>query len=465
LSPRQAFWRGWLYGIGFFGVGVSWVFISIHRFGNASIFLAALITAGFIALLALFPAFTGYFLNRYFPEINGRKLICAFPAIWVFLEWARSWMCTGFPWLLLGDSQINSPLKGFAPVYGTYGVSLAVLISSGLLINAIRNTQKRKYPPVYWSIAALAALWLTGGCLTFFTWSKPQGSPIQVSLIQGNVSQEIKWSADQLIPTLQRYYTLTQAHWNSRIIIWPEAAVPQTLQDADEFIAQMDKEAKEHHTTIILGIPFKNQQQDNYLNAVIAIGIDNDAYIKHHLVPFGEYTPVPALFKPILQFLNVRMSNLGAGLGPPKPLGVNGIKIATFICYEIVYPEFVVTHSSDIGMLLTISNDAWFGHSIASAQHLEAAQMRALEMGRPALFLSNTGLTAFIKPDGTLQSLAPPYQTAVLTGFIQPMSGKTLWQKRSMDPVLILIMLLLFATIKYKYRRQRKKRKKQNRKK
>lgn len=456
VTPKHALWRGWLYGLGFFGTGVYWVFISIHTFGNAPIFLAALITGSFIALLALFPAFTGYLLNRYFPDNNGRKMICAFPAIWVLLEWTRSWFCTGFPWLLLGDSQINSPLKGFAPIYGVYGVSLAVLLSSGILVHAIHNTQKGKYKSVYGSLFSFIMLWVIGGGLTFIVWTHPQGKPIQVSLVQGNIAQELKWSPEQFQPTLERYLTLTQAHWDSKIIIWPEDAIPLPLPNALSFVHSLDNQAKQHHVSLVTGIPQKNGTHDDYFNAVIVIGANTGAYLKHHLVPFGEYTPSPSLLKPVMRFFNIPMSDMVASTTPPEPLLIDGIKIATFICYEIAYPEYVVSQDSQIGMLLTVSNDAWFGHSIASAQHLAIAQMRALEMGRPLLFVSNTGMTAIIKPNGMLQSVAPANKAVVLTGLVQPTKGKTLWQRRPMDPILILVLLLLFSTIRYQRRLKKK---------
>ncbi len=458
VTPKRALWRGWLYGLGFFGTGVYWVFISIHTFGNAPVFLAALITGGFIALLALFPALNGYLLNRYFPVNNGRKMICAFPAIWVLLEWIRSWFCSGFPWLLLGDSQIYSPLKGFAPVYGVYGVSLVVLLCSGILVHAIYNTRKGKYKSVYGSLCAFIMIWVIGGGLTFIVWTHPQGKPIQVSLVQGNIPQAIKWSPEQLQPTLQRYLTLTQPHWDSKIIIWPEDAITVPLLDVINFIAQLDSQAKKHHVSLITGIPIKKENTNDYFNAVITIGANTDVYLKHRLVPFGEFTPLPSLLTPIMRFFDIPMSNLIEGPGRLKPLVVDGVKIATFICYEIAYPELVVSSDKEIGILLTVSNDAWFGRSIASAQHLAIAQMRALEMGRPLLFVSNTGITAIIKPNGMIQSTAPVNQTAVLTDLVQPTQGMTLWQRRPMDPILMMVLLLLFSTIRYQ-RRLTKKRK------
>lgn len=456
-TPKQAFWRGWLYGLGFFGTSVYWVFISIHTFGGAPIPLAALITGIFIALLSLFPASSGYLLNRFFTLNNGRKMICAFPAIWVLLEWVRSWFCSGFPWVILGDSQLYSPLKGFAPIYGVYGVSLATLICSGILVHAIHNTAKGKYKSVLGSLFAFILIWLIGGGLTFKAWTHPNGSPIQVSLVQGNIPQEIKWAPEHLQSTLDRYLSLSRAHWNSQLIIWPEDAIPLPLQNIEDFIMDLDQEAKSHKASLITGIPVHKAKTDEYYNAVIMFGAYKGAYLKHQLVPFGEYTPLPTLLKPVMRLFNIPMSNLVASQGHPTPLTINnGVKIATFICYEIAYPELVVAQEGNIGILLTVSNDAWFGDSIASAQHLAIAQMRALEMGRPLLFVSNTGMTAIIKPNGMLQSVAPKNTINVLTGTVQPMQGKTPWQRRSTDTILILLLLLLMSTVKYQRRMKKK---------
>lgn len=455
-AKKRAFLRGWLFGVGLFSTGVYWVFISIHTYGDTSVFLAGLITCVFITILALFPAMNGYILNRYFPYNNDSKILFAFPAIWVLLEWVRSWIFTGFPWLLLGSSQINSPLKGFAPILGVYGVSLAALLSSSLLVNTFIKIHQKNYKNAGICFFILLFIWITGGCLSFMSWTENKGSPIQVSLVQGNIEQELKWSYDQVIPTIERYQKLSNEHWDSKIIIWPENAIPLPLHDAQDFVEKMSDDAKKHHTTVITGIPAKHGTKNAYYNAVIAVGNDYGFYLKRRLVPFGEYTPYPEFLTRVMDRFNIPMSNMIVGEAPAQPLMVQGLRIATFICYEIAFPEQVLQRDGNIDMLLTVSNDAWFGHSIAQAQHLEMAQMRALELARPVLFVSNTGITAIIKPNGTVQSSVPPYQTAVLTGSVQAVSGKTLWQRYGMDPVLILTILFLVNSI----RSQKKQRKK-----
>lgn len=449
LTPRQAFLRGWFFGAGLFGSGVYWVFISIHTYGDASVALSAFFTLGLIAILAIFPGLCGYFLNRFFPANTNARLFCAFPAIWVLLEWVRSWFATGFPWLTLGYSQINSPLKGYAIVTGLFSVSLAILWSSSLIIKAFMSIRKKNYSACYVSIFAFALLWIVGGYLSTRSFTTPFGSPIQVSLVQGNIPQEIKWSGDTIQPTLDTYSKLTESHWDSQVIVWPESAIPLLLHNAEDFVNDMDEKARKHKSTLITGIPVQASTEDTYYNAVIAVGNGSGFYRKRLLVPFGEYVPFSGVIHKLLDVLNLPMSNFVPGPRTKlETMQAGDVKIAASICYEIAFPELVRFRDKDINLLLTISNDAWFGHSIAQAQHLEMAQMRAFEMGRPVLFVSNNGITAVINAQGKIQSAAPPYQTYVLTDKVQPTQGRTIWQQVGMDPILMILIFMVVIAIR-----------------
>ncbi len=442
-TTKRAFIRGWLFGLGLFGSGVYWVFISIHTYGNTSAPLAFLFTAGFVALLALFPALNGYLLNKYFPHATTPKAIFAFPAIWVLLEWVRSWVFSGFPWLFLGYSQINSPLKGYAPLLSVYGVSLFVLFSAALLYKAVEFVRSQLYKEMYFNLFFLFLFWAIGSVLSFIHWTKPESALTKISLVQGNIPQELKWSADQILPTLDRYEKMTAKHWDSRIIIWPESAIPLPLQDVTTFIDAMDQTAKKHHAALITGIPITAPQTDSFYNALVTIGDGHGEYTKQRLVPFGEYIPLKNIFQRLFDILQIPMSDFIPGPHAVEPFEIGNIKMATYICYEIAFPEQVLFKDSTIGMLLTVSNDAWFGHSIAQAQHLEMGQMRAAELGRPVIFVSNNGLTAFIAPTGKVQSVAPAFESYILTDSIQSYVGRTPWQRFGMDPVLIILIVLL----------------------
>lgn len=447
-TPKHAFWIGFLFGLGLFSGGIYWVFHSIHVFGDIPTFPSSLIAGGLFAILALYPATTGYLLNRYFPFNNNAKLIFAFPAIWVALEWVRSWLCTGFPWLLIGYSQTNSPLKGFAAILGVYGVSLAVLMSSGLLLNAYIKFKLKDYRQLYFSLLAIVSIWIAGSLLTLIPWTKPEGNAIPVSLVQGNIPQALKWSPDHLQLSFNRYQQLTESLWGQgKLVIWPEAAIPMPLQNARNFINMMDSKAQKTGTHLIIGIPIQTPAADGYFNGVLALGKDKGAYLKRRLVPFGEYVPLAEYFSRIINSLNVPLPDSLPGNLSQAPLTIGNVKISTSICYEIAFPELVNVRDKTVGLLLTVSNDAWFGNSSAQAQHLQMAQMRALELARPVLFVSNDGITAIIAANGNVESAAPQHTIYVLNGKVQPTIGLTPWMKNGMDPILaILITLIVVAT-------------------
>ncbi len=475
VPTRIATRRGFLFGIGLFGTGVSWVYISMHTFGNLPAPLAGLITILFTMALACFPMLAGGITNRILiqdPDTGkstaknrALRLFIAFPASWVFMEWVRSWFLTGFPWLTVGYSQINSPLRGFAPLQSVYGVSLAVAYSSALIVGIILALTAKKYRLFLGQCLLLIVLWSIGALLTQQQWTKPQGKPIRVALVQGNIPQSLKWQPDQLLATLQTYTKLSAPYWQSHdVIIWPESAIPFFLQDVQAFVNQMDALAKKNHAALITGIlvnqtPNTHQttQPEQYYNAVIALGTGNGFYLKRHLVPFGEFIPFESVLHHALDILHIPLSQFVAGKGNTPPLLVGNNTFSPFICHEIAFPEQVRSTNSHIHFLVTVSNDAWFGRSFARAQHLEMAQMRALELGRTLLFVGNNGLTAVINARGEIQRRLPPDQAGVLTDTVQPMHGETPWQIAGLDPLLMLLssmFLILFFIIQRQKRQQ-----------
>lgn len=446
-TPKRAAWLGFLFGLGLFGAGVYWVFHSIHVIGEVPTLLAGVITAGMIAYLALYPAIVGYLTNRYFPVVNTAKLVCAFPAIWVASEWLRSWFLTGFPWLLIGYSQTNSPLKGYAPILSVYGVSLAVLMSSALIVNAVVEWRQKAYRYAYFNLLAWVLIWVAGGLFSLIPWTRPEGNSIPVSLVQGNIAQTIKWSPEHLQQSFERYTELTQPLWaKDKLIIWPETAIPLPLQNAAGFIQTMDEKAKASGSHLILGIPIRAENIGFY-NAIVTLGSDKKVYIKRRLVPFGEYTPFSNLLSNVLKFMNLPMSDMVPGKINQGPLIIGNLKILPSICYEIAYPELLKTQDSTINLMLTVTNDAWFGDSSAQAQHLQMAEMRSIEFGRPALFVSNDGITAIIGPDGKIEAAAPQREVFVLNGTVQPTIGLTPWMKNGIDPILFILIFLLGTAV------------------
>jgi apolipoprotein N-acyltransferase len=448
-NPTQAFWRGWFYGLGFFGTGAYWTYNSIHVYGNASIFLAFVIAYGLIAVLAIFPALVGFLLNKFFPTSTLTKYLLAFPITWVFFEWIRSWLLTGFPWLYIGNSQTPTIFKAIAPVFGVYGVSLVVTMLVGaiflLIESAIKNgiedlivrkmlkiravSPRRKAGSYKVRICLLTIIFLVAlcSCLNSIHWTKPISQPITVSLIQGNIPQEIKWNPEHTQKILAAYAKLTDATWNSKIIVWPEGAIPEFSWQAQNFIKDIATKAKQHKATIIFGVPIEGLGADEYYNGMLAVGMNDSKYLKRHLVPFGEYPMFGFITKAFMALLNIPMSNFTAGPDKQPQFLANNITIAPTICYEITYPEEFLDFFPAAQLILNISDDSWFGHSVAEYQQLEIAQMRSIETGRYQMIATNTGITAIINPDGTIQQQAPTFQTYILNGYIVPMTGSTPW--------------------------------------
>jgi apolipoprotein N-acyltransferase len=458
-TPRRSFSIGLCFGIGFFSVGVSWVFISIHVFGHTSIVLSLLITALFIFILALFIALQGYVLNLLFPKNNRIKRYLIFPSLWALSEWVRSGIFTGFPWLLLGTSQINSPLAAYAPLVGVFGLTFLVALSAAFLVDLLSPILS-KYPslsPLFikkWRdyfllpFILLIALWSIGYSLRFIHWTHIAGKPLTVSLVQANIPQEIKWEPEYLQSSLKTYMRLTQPYWDNRLIIWPEAAIPILQHNILPFLQQLNKKATQHRTTLITGIPIQKGFQ--YYNGMIAVGVDQASYYKQRLVIFGEYLPWwIAWAQGLLNLLDVPMSSFSPGPPNQTVFKVAGLDLATFICYEIAYPSLVRQAFPKAQLLLTINDDAWFGHSFALAQHLQIGQFQALATGRYLLFLSNTGMTAIVTPQGKIQTQLPSFQSRVLTGTVYPSLGTTPWVRLGDCPIIVFLVGLIILCYAY----------------
>jgi len=470
-SPKHAFFTGALFGLGFFSTGVSWVYVSLHDYGQANAVLAGILTFLMIVVLLSYTAFSGYLLNRYFSRSHMTRYLLAFPSLWVLAEWCRGWVFTGFPWLYLGYSQLNTPLAGLAPIVSVFGVSWVVAATAGMLaciyprivpimVGWIKRDFRRNPPmvgagglryenhipnPPYvlYPLLFILVLWLGSFVLSYIHWTKPDGAPLSVSLVQGNIPQTLKWTPDQVEKTLTAYEELTAPHWNSQLIIWPEAAITVFQNQAEDYLAYLNKTAAAHHSTLITGIPLTENNQS--YNGMIALGDGTGTYKKRHLVPFGEFIPLRFLLAWLNDYVQIPMSDFSRGERYQSLIQANHIPIAAFICYEIAYPSEVLDALPEGKLLVVISDDSWFGKSIAPPQHLQIAQMRALETGRYLLMGTNDGVTAIINPKGQISASLPPFTITVLNGTVQPMSGSTPWVRIGMYPVMIMMLLFLWV--------------------
>jgi apolipoprotein N-acyltransferase len=421
-SVRDGFLIGWGFGIGLMGVGVFWIRISLNEYGNMAPWLAHLMTLLLVVSMALYYGAAGALVSGLAAGPRWVGPLLSFPAAWVLTEWLRGWLFTGFPWLAVGYTQIDSPLSGLAPVVGVYGVSLAVALSAGLLWGATRWNGRARYA----SLAALALTWVLGGALTRVEWTEPQGAAFKASVVQANIPQSLKWDPDARVSTLRAYLELTREHWDSDLVVWPETAVPDFLhQVRNAFIEPLAQEAREEETELVIGIPVMDLEARAYFNGLISIGSVEDTYRKRHLVPFGEFIPFRNWLGPIAHAFEVPMSDFSAG-GAPRPLlRVGDHLVGASICYEDVFPTEVTEALPEAAYLINVSNDAWFGDSLAPHQHLEMARMRALENERWLVRSTNTGISAILDHRGDVVGVVPSFERGAFTAEVQPRGGAT----------------------------------------
>ena len=420
-TPLRAFWRGYLFGLGMFAVGASWIQISIHQFGLPVLLFSVSVTALFVAIVSLYPALLGFVANRFFKDSDRLRLLLVFPALWTLTEWLRGWLFSGFPWLNLGYSQINAGLAGLAPVLGVYGVSWAVAFTAGTLCYLF-GASARTWRPY---LLLLITLWVSASLSGRLSWTRPVSGPLQIALVQGNISQPLKWLPSQRVATLERYLELSRPYLGVDLIVWPETAIPAFYFEAKPFLQHLADLADKFGTEFIIGLPYRKRGAAEYFNSVISIGKQPGIYHKRHLVPFGEYLPLEPVLGPLLTFLRVPLSGFSSGDAVQPALNAARHTIGASICYEGAFGEEVIDALPKAGLLVNVSNDAWFGDSIAPHQHLEMARMRALEGGRFLLRATNTGISAVIDPKGKVIARSPQFEATALGAEIRAYGGTT----------------------------------------
>lgn len=434
--------RGWLYGLGMFGSGVSWIYVSIHVHGNAGVALAIFLTGVFCAGLALLHAALGWCYARFVRGLPG-GMLAGFPILWVFFEWLRSWLLTGFPWLYLGNAHIDTWLAGWAPVLGVFGLSLFVALSGSCLFLTLRN---RRPAAVVTYGGIVATLWVGGAVLKPVQWTVAASEqPLSVALYQPNIPQERKWDRRWYPRILAGYQSTVDALYGADIILWPESAIPNYYQRARGFIDPIARRAGESGSTLILGIPYLAASGGDYFNSIVAVGDGVGVYHKQRLVPFGEYVPLEDWLRGVIDFFDLPMSAFSPGEPGQVLLRAGGFRVAPFICYEIVYPDLVARTARKADILVTISNDSWFGRSIGPLQHLQIARMRALENGRYLLRGTNNGVTAVIDDRGHIVARADQFVETTLRADAQVMMGNTPFGIFGSTPLLLACAALLLS--------------------
>ncbi|HSH40735.1 MAG TPA: apolipoprotein N-acyltransferase [Arenicellales bacterium] len=442
-TPRRAAWLGFAWGAGLFGIGVSWVYVSMHVYGHMPPWMAVVVVIVFVAILSLYPALVGWVFRRWLARRALIGALAGLPALWALAEWVRGWALSGFPWLSLGYSQVDSWLSGWSPVLGVYGVSWLVMLTAALAVAALRRGLRP-----WWAAAVAVAVWGGGLGMGQVRWAEPQGDPLEVALVQGNVSLDRKWDADERPRILNRYLSLSNHLEDRDLVVWPESALPYFIHEVDNRIWES---MRRHPADFVLGMleSRTDGRSVRTYNSVVAITEDDpQLYRKVHLVPFGEYLPLEPLFGWVIDYLKIPMSDFDAWDGPEQgPLQAAGTGLGMTVCYEDAFPEETIKPLPAAGVLVNVSEDAWFGDSLAPHQRIQMARMRAMESARPMLRAANTGVSAIIDHRGRLTASSQQFVATVVKGPVQPMQGATPFVRWGNAGIVVLSVALIALTL------------------
>jgi len=443
VAPRDAAGHSFWYGFGLFLTGTYWIYISVVVFGQAPVWIALMLMVGLAVIMGFLLFIAGWLISR-FTQGEPLQLLAIAPAAWVLVEWLRGWVLTGFPWMAFGYANIDTAFAAYAPIAGVYGVSFAVVLTAAAILAVIMSRGAQRWI----AMGFVLAPWGFGVALGFVNWTEEAGEPIRITILQAGVPQDQKWLAEQKQATLDFYRDETRIARDSEIVVWPEVAVPSLLSRETAFISQLQSDARENSQTILFGILEDAESRGGQLiyNSVIALdGERQQAYRKRHLVPFGEYFPVPDKVREWMRMMNLPHSDLSAGEDYPSLIETaGGQRLGVAICYEDAYSTELLYAVPDAGILINASNDGWFGDSIATYQHLQIAQMLSLEFGRPTVRSTNTGISAFISHTGELLKVGPQFAAVTMTADVTPRTGSTPYVSLGGDaPVIGLCLVLL----------------------
>lgn len=419
----------WTFCFAWLFFGVIWLTVTMFRYGDMPVWLSVLCVLLFAAALACIPALAmglASSMRQRFQMSPAVVCLVLFPTCWSLAEWTRDWLFTGFPWLVSGYAHNIGPLAGYAPVMGVFGITWLSALIAGCVVLFLQR--RRMY-----AIPALM-IFCAGATLQLVQWTTPHGQPLTVRLLQGNVDQQIKFEHEHLIDSLQFYADAIQKQ-PADLIVTPESALPLPKYALPTgYLDMLQQFAGRTHSTIALGL-FNSDGPDLFANSMISITPTPSSptyrYDKHHLVPFGEF--IPKGFAWFYHYMNIPMGDLQRGGLLALPFPVKDQQVLPNICYEDVFGEEIAeriayahfTHKPVPTILLNMTNLSWFGDSWAMPQHVQITQMRTLEMGRPMLRSTNTGVTTLVNAQGRVVSQMATFERGELDVRVQGYQGLT----------------------------------------
>ncbi|HEX5459339.1 MAG TPA: apolipoprotein N-acyltransferase [Steroidobacteraceae bacterium] len=420
-APRDAAWNGFWFSFGTFLAGTYWLYVSVHDLGKAPFWLTIAIMLGLIGIMALYNGIIGYVVARWLPRSGAWRWLVGMPAAWLLVEWWRGWFLSGFSWLSLGYSQTDTWLLPLAPILGVYGVSLILLMSAGALVALARGNGRVRLA----AALILIAPWVAGVLLRPIVWTQASGPPVSVAVIQADIPQQDKWDENYAGQILERYRKMTESALGTKLIVWPEAALPDLANNLLPYISLVDREAQARGSSLVMGLVRASEDGRHYYDSILALGNPPSWYAKDHLVPFAEFFPVPHFVREWLRLMTLPYESFSRGGTHQSPLSVAGLELGPTICYEVGYGGYMLGMLPKANVLVNVTNDAWFGHSTARYEQFQMARMRALEEGRSMIVASNDGISAIIGPRGEIQASAPPFEPYVLRSSVTPRAGLT----------------------------------------
>jgi len=436
-SAKVVWWRSWCFGVGMYGVGVSWVYVSISGFGGAPIPLAAFLVMVFVFFMAAVFGLPFYAFGRWFNR-HPLSLLIAFPATWLLGEWLRTWLLTGFPWLFIGYADLTNWLSGWAPVVGVMGLSLLSAFTAAVFAHFIFKPRKTHH--LILGSCAIFFIWGAGFSLQKIEWTQISKTPTSIAIVQPNIAQEDKWQVDSRAATMDLLRTKTEPLWGHKIIIWPEAAVTEVYSQVLPFLNEMNRKAADAESGLITGIIFDDQDKQVYYNSIATFGKAIGIYHKRRLVPFGEYVPMEWL-RNLIEFFNLPTSYLNVGADDQHGLKIDDLLISPTVCYEVAYPDLVAKSAIDSQLLMSVSNLGWFEDSLGRHQFMQMAQMRALETQRYYAYSTNNGPSAIFDRKGKITAQTNAFEQTSLSSEIFAVDGSTPFMRFGSLPLVVISVL------------------------